>query len=91
MKRPLPRGHGSVVSVRYRAVTAKERSLNHKLSQQRLELVMDVGKLCGIRRNACPTNSTPGLVKVRELSVGQASEVFIPETAPLKNAPDKVT
>ncbi len=38
-EKPLPRGHGSVESVRYRAVTARERSLNHRLSQQRLELV----------------------------------------------------
>ena len=34
IEKPLPRGHGSVASERYRAVTARERSFNHKLSQQ---------------------------------------------------------
>ncbi len=47
------------------------------------------------RLNACPTNSTPGLVKVSEFSVGQAippasslaSEVFIPISKKLKGIP----
>ena len=51
------------------------------------------------RLNACPTNSTPGLVKVSELSVGQAippdsslaSEVFIPISKKLKGIPDEVS
>ncbi len=38
--KPLPRGHGSVESVCYGAVTARERSFNHRLSQQRLEFVI---------------------------------------------------
>ncbi len=38
-EKPLSRGHGSLELVRYRAVTARERSFNHRLSQQRLELV----------------------------------------------------
>ena len=45
------------------------------------------------RLNACPTNSTPGLVKVNEFSVGQAiprvlslaSEVFIPTSKKLND------
>ena len=43
-KRPLPRCHGSVESVCYRAVTARERSFNHRLSQQRLEILQGCGK-----------------------------------------------
>ncbi len=43
-EKPLPCGHGSVESVRYRAVTARERSFNHGISR-------DAGKLSGIVRN----------------------------------------
>ena len=48
-EKPLPRGHGSVESMRYRAVTARERSFNHELSQQkRWRFYRDAGKLSGI-------------------------------------------
>ena len=50
------------------------------------------------RLNACPTNSTPGLVKVSEFSVGQAippssslaSKVFIPISEKLQGIPDEL-
>ncbi len=49
-ERPLPCGHGSVESVCYRAVTARERSFDHRLPQQRLECLQG----CGQTKWHCP-------------------------------------
>ena len=86
-ERPLPRGHGSVESVSYRAVTARERSFNHGLSQQkRWRLYSDGGKLYDIGLNRLPhtqftTFTRPGVEFVGQAiqpASSLASEVFIP-------------
>ena len=77
-------------------MTARERFFKSLIRfAPKLKAVRLQEKLYDIGLNACPTNSTPGLVKASPFSVGQAtlpvrplaSEVFIPISKELQVQP----